>query len=273
MLLNMIKLAIHSVPRSGSSWLGEIINSSEHTKYAFQPLFSYAFKSVLNETSSREGIDNFYQNIGMSDDEFVTQKSDREKKIKPIFYKKEITHVVYKEVRYHYLIENLIKKDPKQKVIGLVRDPLAVLNSWKNAPREFRGDLGWDFGKEWQFAELKNENRREEYFGFEKWKEVALLFQRLESEYPDNFLLVPYSGLLNNTREEVLKIFKFLGLKVTQQTLSFIKDSKNMARIGAYSVYKKKLKDVSYNGLPEVVINKVYKDCMALKLCELLDNE
>lgn len=40
----MHKIAIHSVPRSGSTWLGEILNSSANVKYCFQPLFSYKFK-------------------------------------------------------------------------------------------------------------------------------------------------------------------------------------------------------------------------------------
>ncbi|MDH5934310.1 hypothetical protein, partial [Vibrio splendidus] len=59
----MHKVAIHSVPRSGSSWLGEIINSSPQVNYSFQPLFSYEFKSYLNENSSLENINNFFYNL------------------------------------------------------------------------------------------------------------------------------------------------------------------------------------------------------------------
>ena len=45
----MKRIAIHSVPRSGSSWLGQILNSSLKVCFRFQPLFSYAFKDYLNE--------------------------------------------------------------------------------------------------------------------------------------------------------------------------------------------------------------------------------
>ena len=37
-------ISIHGVPRSGTSWLGQILDSSPKVRYKFQPLFSYAFK-------------------------------------------------------------------------------------------------------------------------------------------------------------------------------------------------------------------------------------
>ena len=45
----MKRIAIHSAPRSGSSWLGQILNSSPKVCFRFQPLFSYAFKDYLND--------------------------------------------------------------------------------------------------------------------------------------------------------------------------------------------------------------------------------
>ena len=59
----MKRIAIHSVPRSGSSWLGQILNSSPKVCFRFQPLFSYAFKDYLNEKSSQEDIMTFFEQI------------------------------------------------------------------------------------------------------------------------------------------------------------------------------------------------------------------
>ena len=67
----MQKIAIHSVPRSGSTWLGEILNSSTNVKYCFQPLFSYKFKDYLDERSPKEEIDNFFSMLSDTDDEFI----------------------------------------------------------------------------------------------------------------------------------------------------------------------------------------------------------
>jgi len=70
----MENAAIFGVPRSGTSWLGQIFNSSPNVAYRFQPLFSYAFKSRLNEHSTADDIENFSRDILNTSDEFVTQK-------------------------------------------------------------------------------------------------------------------------------------------------------------------------------------------------------
>lgn len=267
----MQKVAIHSVPRSGSSWLGEIINSSPEVRYAYQPLFSYKFKSALDENSSLTSIDQFYQDLTLSTDDFITQAQDRKNSLKPTFDKSTITHIAYKEVRYHYILENMIKQDPNQKVIGLIRDPLAVLRSWKNAPREFRVDLEWDFEQEWQFAKLKNEGRKEEYFGFEKWKETTTYFEKLSKKYSDNFLCVFYSDLLNNTEKEVFKIFEFLKIPITKQTLNFINESKTKEQSGTYSVYKNKQATKYSEPLSEKIVQTVKNDCDDLGLSKYLN--
>lgn len=46
-----------------------------------------------------------------------------------MFEKNEITHIVYKEVRYHHIIKNLLLKDSSIKIIGIIRNPLATINS------------------------------------------------------------------------------------------------------------------------------------------------
>lgn len=83
-------LAIHSVPRSGSSWLGSIINSSPSVTYKYQPLFSYAFKGALNENSSETEINTFFKNISICNDNFLNQNINIEKGYHPKFKKKTI---------------------------------------------------------------------------------------------------------------------------------------------------------------------------------------
>jgi hypothetical protein len=235
----MEKIAIHSVPRSGSSWLGEIINSSPNVNYNFQPLFSYAFKSRLDDESSSLDIENFYHEISQTDDEFIRQIDDRKSGKKPVFYKdSKITAVAYKEVRYHYVLENLLEKCPEIKVIGLVRNPYSVINSWFNAPREFRKDLGWKLESELLAADEKNQGRKEEYFGLNKWIETTLLFERLQKKYPENFYLLEYEDLCSNTIDVVKALFIFLGLEYTEQTASFLSEKKEVK--GTYSVMKNK---------------------------------
>ena len=151
----MKKIAIHSAPRSGSTWLGSIFDSNPNVAFRFQPLFSYTHKSQLGNNSTAAEINKFFKDILNTNDDFVLQNKTKSDKAIPSFPKKEITHIVYKEVRYHHILENLLEKENKIKVIGLIRNPLAVISSWLNANKEFRKDLGWEELKEWRYAKKR----------------------------------------------------------------------------------------------------------------------
>ena len=49
---SLVRVAIHGPPRSGTTWIGEIVNSSPRTIVKYQPLFSYALKDYLSPGSS-----------------------------------------------------------------------------------------------------------------------------------------------------------------------------------------------------------------------------
>ena len=85
----MNKVALHSVPRSGSSWLGEILNSSPETKYCYQPLFSYELKSFLDENSNTKTIQHFFDKLSNTEDDFILQKEARKNNRLPIFKKEQ----------------------------------------------------------------------------------------------------------------------------------------------------------------------------------------
>jgi Sulfotransferase domain len=263
------RIIIHSVPRSGSTWLGEIFNSNEKTLYKLQPLFSYAFKDRLNENSSKDEIDLFFKELVLKKDNFLDQTDKKEKGVIPTFNKnKPSNFIIYKEVRYHHILRNLLEKDNELKVIGLVRNPLSVINSWLRAPKEFRKELGWSELEEWRFAAKKNLNKPEEFNGFEKWKEVTLLFEELLIEFPDRFYLVKYNELVTNTVQEVKNLFDFCDLNLTEQTLIFINKSSNTDQSAeAYSVFRSKQVDDKWKfQLNPIIIFEIQKDLKETKL-------
>lgn len=149
------RIAIHSVPRSGSTWLGAIFDSHPNVKYAYQPLFSYAFKNYLNADATKQNILSFFQKLEESDDAFINQDETKKAGIVPEFNKMAINAIAYKEVRYHHILENALRVDSELKVVGLIRNPMATIYSWYKAPKEFRPDLGWKLNDEWRFAPKK----------------------------------------------------------------------------------------------------------------------
>ena len=110
----------------------------------------------------------------------------------------------------------------------------------RRSPREFRADLGWTWQEEWRSAPAKNQAQAHEFFGYEKWKEAALLFRRLAKAYPSQLLIARYADLLQDTAGETAKVFAHFGLEMTSQTTDFIGSSTAETKGDAYSVYRGK---------------------------------
>lgn len=233
----MQKIAIHSVPRSGSTWLGEILNSSANVKYCFQPLFSYKFNDFLNELSTKEEIDNFFSLLKNTDDSFICQTSQRSAGTLPYFKKSYFsTHIIYKEVRYHHILENLLSEDHEVKLILLVRNPIEVMNSWLNASKEF--DRNWNAVDELLNAELKNQGKKENFYGLNAWIEITKLFERLTRCHEGRIMLITYATLQYNLIQAVEDIYEFCNLQLTDQTFTFLKESTERQVLDTYSVFR-----------------------------------
>lgn len=229
-------LAIFGVPRSGTSWLGQLFNSSPHVAYRYQPLFSHAFKERIGKTSAAFEIERFHRELLVTDDPFVTQSTNLSGNPTPDFFKSDITQLVWKEVRYLGILGNLLERTAT-KVIGLIRHPAAVIHSWAGAPREF--DCSWDLLEEWRYANEKNGGRCEEFFGYERWKTAARMLLAYQDSYPEQFRMVVYEAL-NEAPEECLRsMFRFIGISYGEQTVEFVRASTNTDCADPYDVYRR----------------------------------
>lgn len=257
----LTRVAIHGVPRSGTSWIGEIVNSSPHTAYRYQPLFSYAHKSCLNGDSSREDIDRFFSRLIRCDDGFTNQITKRLSGDLPRFKKTRITHVAYKEVRYMNILFNLMEKTDDVRLCAVIRNPLSTISSWLRTPREFRRDLGWSALEEWRYAGKKNLNLSEEFNGYEKWKEAAHTFLDLKKAHGDRVHVIVYADILRSPGPETERLFEFLELPMTAQTKDFLRDSTTSEKNGSYSVFRKHQSDEKWKAdLPAEISRQIQED-------------
>lgn len=239
----MKNVAIFGAPRSGTTWLGQIFNSSPNTLYKFQPLFSYEFKNYLNEESTTNDINNFFSELTNTNSKFLNTEIS--------FPKVNYTHLIWKEVRYHHITENLLKNS-NIKIIYIKRNPIEVINSWYQASKEF--DPMWDIQDEWRYAPSKNKDRVEEFNGFEKWLEVYKIHHNNKLKFKDRVFIVDYSQLKSNTINYIEQLFDFCELKFTNQTKNFIIESTTKHVDNSYSVYKNKNVDMK---LPKNIVNKI----------------
>ena len=254
--MQISKIGIFGVPRSGTTWLSQIFNSHPDLVLRFQPLFSYGHKGVLSEYSSAESIQKFFKEILYSQDAFATMTSEVQKNY-PIFEKSEqLSHIVFKEVRYLHIIENMLTQCGEVKIIGIVRNPLAVLSSWMLAPKEFKQE--WDINNEWRTASSKNQGRPEEFFGFDKWKVSSEAFLQFERQFPQQFLLVRYDDLNREPEQATKRIFDFCGLEVSPQVQNFLSESKSRHDTDPYSVYRGQASDNRWKTvLPDEIVKQI----------------
>lgn len=237
-------IAIHGAPRSGTSWVGQLFNSNEHVAYRYQPLFSYAFKNTVNRDSDAAEWRSFFDRLLVTQDDFVLQRGAAALAGYELeFPKLEITHLAYKEVRYHEVLQNLLSRLPTVRGIGIIRNPCAVIHSWLHAPREFRQE--WDILSEWKYAPEKNRNKPENWYGFEKWKELAYLFSTLAERFPGRFRIVRYEELLASTETVLADMFGFCGLQLTPQVVEFIQTSRRQDDGQSYGVYRRHSSEMS----------------------------
>lgn len=230
-------VAIHGAPRSGTSWLGQLFNSSEQVAYRYQPFFSYAFRGRVDAGSTTAELRQFFSSVLASDDHFVLQRGAAALAgYELAFDKRAPTHLVYKEVRFHNLIEPILERIPEMHAVGLVRDPRAVIASWIAAPREFNPE--WEVEKEWRFAPSKNAGHPENWYGFSRWRELASLFLGLEKKFPGRFSLIRYEDLVCDTLKALGGVFDAVGLPLTQQVQSFVSRSRREDDGAVYGVLR-----------------------------------
>jgi hypothetical protein len=264
--MSLNTVSIHGVPRSGTSWLGQILNSSPDVAFRFQPLFSYRHKGALNEQSSTKEIKSFFEDILNTDDAFVLMQDPKihvgyPRPVKNV----DPSHLIFKNVRYHHILPNLLERIPSHKVLAIIRDPRGVLNSWYHAPREF--DPSWILNEEWRYASKKNLGRIEEYFGYEKWKEAAILFMALRDRYPERVLIIRYQDLHESTYETITEILGHIHLSHSHAIDEFIQHSKGSLIDDPNSVLRAGHRhDAWRNSLPRDISDAIEKDLKGTEL-------
>jgi len=226
------------VARSGTSWLGQIFDSSPDVRFRFQPFFAYEFKNRVNEDSTEDEFNKLLENIYNTESPFLTQQDKRDSGDYPVFSKSKNTHhLVLKENRYQYIIEPLMRKCPEVKLVGIIRNPNAVLNSWMKNPKEF--PHGSDPMDEWRFGNCKNQGH-EDFFGYYKWKEIANLYLDLQDKWPDRVFVLRYEDLVESPVKVTQKIFSFCSINYNEQTDKFLIKSSSSHIDSPYSVFKDK---------------------------------
>ncbi|MCB9689339.1 MAG: sulfotransferase domain-containing protein [Alphaproteobacteria bacterium] len=248
------QIAIFGCPRSGTSWLGQLFNASEHVAYRYQPLFSFEFKDWFGRRGvDASSLEAFGRALLDAKSAFVLQDL-RPEKVLPA------THLVWKEVRYHHLMPSLVAEPGLQHLIYIHRPALDVINSWYQAPKEFRE--GQDIRAEYLNAPSKNTDSSE-WNGYSRWKDSMALALRLRSQHPEKVVLVSYDRLRSDPESCLEQLFECTGIPFTEQVRTFVAASTTRHEPDAYSVFRNERTPLT---LPDDIIDHLRTDEEGVRL-------
>ena len=249
-----LQVAIFGCPRSGTSWLGQLFNASESVAYRYQPLFSYEFKDWFGAHGvSAESLAAFGDALLGAQSDFVLQALHPPKLPHP-------THLVWKEVRYHQLMPALAALPGLHRLVYIHRPALDVINSWYQAPKEFRA--GQDIHAEYLDAPSKN-TAPCEYNGFNQWKRSLALALAVKAAQPDKVVLVSYDHLRADPLGQLSALFAATGLPMTEQVRAFVAASTSQHEDDAYSVFRNRPAELT---LPADIAASILADAQAQAL-------
>jgi len=176
--------AITGMARSGTSWIGQIVDSSPEVRYRMSPLFSYEFKNRIREGATRTDWEEVLRGAYVSENEFMNQTTRRNAGEYPTFATKQPNPsvLVIKYNRFQNLTEEMIELLPEMKVLAVVRHPCGAMHSWLTAPKEFPPDA--EPLEHWRSGAAKKSDYGD-FFGFDDWCWVTRLHLRLARERPD----------------------------------------------------------------------------------------
>jgi hypothetical protein len=228
---------IAGMPRSGTNWIGQIFASHPSVRYKLCPLFSYDFKNALNEDSTASEWLGLLQSTYDTRSEYLDQEYLRRETLVPQFALRDPQPemLAIKSTRFHHLLPRLLKHVPHAHVIGIVRDPRATIHSWLSNPLEFPS--GADPSSDWRTGQCRKTDVGE-YWGFDDWKKVTLLYLELARRYPGRFHLVRYESWVADPLPNVQDTFSAVGLALHPQTEAFLCNSRSAHQEHPRAVFK-----------------------------------
>ncbi|KAK7073969.1 hypothetical protein SK128_012950 [Halocaridina rubra] len=218
--------------RSGSSFLGGLLNSQKHVFYVFEPLHDIQGQHRLNRATAIEALRGIFT-CQVNKDIMTFFKSNPRFAIKQYFgecarkpsclsasainaacYRKTIRVVKTIRTRVSWLEDLLDDLEANVKVIHLLRDPRAsIISGWGR---------GWTIKASVSCNDIQND--------------VTSGFQ-LSKQYADKYMAVRYEDLCDNPWGLAKHIFAFLGYSsLPDSTIRFLKTSTSSISEGAYSI-------------------------------------
>lgn len=263
-------LWLGGMPRSGTSWLAQILASHPDTRLKLCPLFSYEFKNALGTDSSLEDWNRLFADVYRTRSEYLDQDFLRRDGLVPRFEQESAAPawLVIKSVRFHELWAHAVTMGVEAKTLLIVRDPVDSIASWVFNDREFPPSA--DIEREWRSGACRK-TAAGEYWGFDDWLRVTQLHVDLERRYPESVRLVVYDDLVRAPHDAMQGILAWLGLEPHEQTRQFVERSQARHSDDPRAVFKDPSElDRRRRRLPDHIAETIRAEVSATPLARFL---
>jgi len=235
----MFKRVAHvtGMPRSGTSWLAQMLAAHPDIRLKLAPLFSHEFKERLDARATAAEWRAFLAAVYTTPSDYMDQAFLRRAGAVPSFvHRNECPSVLaIKSTRHHHLTRHLLDVCPEILWFAIVRHPCAAIHSWLANPHEFPASA--DPLAEWRSGGCRK-NHPAEFWGFDDWMMVTALFVDLSRQYPDRFILIRYESLIAAAESWIQGLLTSLDLDLHPQVTGFIRESQSRHSEDHRSVFK-----------------------------------
>lgn len=233
-----------------------MLASHPYVAYRHQPIHSYTFEGRLDSLASAPQIEDFFKALLETEDSYVKRISLSDSDGLVADEKNWLTtHLVMKEVHDLDSIENCIGTEISTSLLGIIRDPIAILQSWINTSREWNQD--WKIEDEWWHAKSKNSEYPGNHFGVEQWILTTERLLNLQRAHKDRVRVFRYENLTDNLDENMAEILDFLGLPKSPDMEAFCRKTQLGESSDGYSVFRGKSHGSGPLEIPDSIVSSI----------------
>lgn len=228
---------IAGMPRSGTTWLGQIFDSHPDTAYRVCPLFCYSLKNALTLESPRSAWQYVLERAFLEPTDYMLETAGRLAGDLPVFPMKSVPpqRLVLKFDHHQDLVGRALDLFEDLLVVAIVRNPCAAIDSWLRAPREFPQTA--DPILHWRDGAIKK-RWPGDHFGFDDWVRLAKSFLALQRHFPERVRLVRYEELVHGGAPVADSLLGWSGLPPNRSVAEFVHASQSRHSEATYGVFK-----------------------------------
>lgn len=229
---------LSGMPRSGTTWLGQILASHPDVRLKYCPLFSYEFAGRCDANSTPAQWAELLREVYERPSRFLDQEFLRADGSVPRFPVRSAVPPVLaiKSNRFHHLSDAILGSVPSLRWIAVVRHPAATIHSWITNPTEFPS--GANPAVEWRTGACRK-TKPSEFWGFEDWLRVTSGQVALSKTYPGRVVILHYDAFDAAPVESSRELLRWLGLELHSQTAGFLVDSREIQSANPRAVFKR----------------------------------